>query len=682
MGLQNYTIRFILFVFSLFVLTFFTHCGKKAPGLSSPEHEVKEYLTKLITDSSQVNPVFVINEFSRMMPEVEDPLEFKKLQVLLSNTYYYANKIDSALLINQEIIDFCKEAERSDRITLLEGDAYNSRAVIFQEINKRDSAIPYFKKAYELLNSISERELLPFICTNLASCYFMDGEYLQASVYYRQALFITDSLDLGYKHHPTIYTGLAQLYQQLEDYDLAEKYFQQAEEYWADQTEYHKYFFANTRGNYLFNIKDYPQALEWIRKANASASTLTLPIAQAITEANLGEIFIVTGENDSARYYLDRVKILMGPHYDLPTFKFYFDGLFASLALLENDLPKAEKLLLQPYDTAFVGPAYIYAHNKRLQGLYEKKQDYKKAYQHQSLANTYNDSLRNTKIRNYIAETAFRFQQDTTLLRKDILLIDSEYKITQWKRATILSIVLFILFASLLVGLILYRRRLQELRHQRQLTTITSLRMEVVRNRLSPHFVFNALNAILPSLDKYTELEQPFRLLIQLLRNNLRASEQVAVSLEEEIKIVKDYLELQAFRSAENITVNWLIDENTPFEAQIPSMSIQIPVENAIKYAFNDSTVSPTIEIILKADNEKLHISIEDNGIGYTPGQISDDLRGTGNGIKMLYKTIDLLNSQNGEKIILRIENLSDQALHKQGTKVSLVVPLNYKFEL
>lgn len=637
---------------------------------------------KLYEDSSHINPAFFINEFSEKVIEITDPYELKKLQLNLSNTYYHANKIDSALLLNQEIITFCNQAEKSDEIILLEGDAYNNRGAFFQQSNLRDSAIICYNKAYELFNSILEKQLLPHVCINLASCYYMDGQYTQTSNYYRKALFITDSLGLGNKHHSAIYSGLAQLYQEIGNYDLAEEFFSKAEKYWDLKTERQKYFFANTRGNYFYNIKKYPEALVWLKKANTSAMNLSESFPQAIVEGNMGEIFLLLEMADSAKYYLDNAKKLLGPYYKLPTLKFYFDGLYASLALQQNDLPAAEKLLLQPYDTVSIPPSYIYAHNKRLKSLYEKKLDYKKAYQFQNLAIEYDDSLRNVKVQNNIEEIAVRFQQDTTLLRKDMQIINSEYKIAQWKRATTLSIILLILLALLLFGILLYRRRLQELKYQRQLTTITSLRMEVVRNRLSPHFVFNALNAILPSLDKYKELENPFRLLIQLLRNNLQASEDIAVPLDNEVKNVKDYLELHAYRSSQKITIQWNVRDNIPEKVLIPSMSIQIPVENAVKYAFDDSTIAPTIEILLSADNEKLYISIEDNGIGYTPGQISDDLRGTGNGIKMLYKTIDLLNSQNEEKINLRIKNLSDPDIDKQGTKVSLTVPLNYKFEL
>ncbi len=670
---------FVLFIIGGFFAL--VRCNSPVQSLSSPDDKKMEYSTKLHDDSSSINPYSVIKHLSEIRPQVVDSFNFYKIGLLLASSYYHANALDSALILNQEVIDYYHRSDKTEKKVLLAGDAYNNRGVCLQHTNHNDSAIICYIKAYELLNNISGKELLPSVCINLADCYYFNGEYSQTSYYYRKALFISDSLGME-TLKPAIYSGLAQLYQELENYEQSEEFFKKAEEYWDIKTDHEKFFFANTRGNYYYKTQNYRQALDWFKRADMSAKKLSQAFAQAIAEGNMGEIYILMGEVDSARYFLDSARKLLGKYYYQPSFKFYFDGLYASLALLENNLPEAEKILVQPFDTLEVNPQYIYLHNRRMQDLYLKKQDYKKAYHYRNMAEAYNDSLRNVRIHNNIAEIGFRYQQDTTLIKKDMQIALSENKASQWQKVALLSIIISLLFICLIVGVILYRRRIRELKYQKYLATITELRMEIVRNRLSPHFVFNALNAIMPALDKYQELEKPFRLLIQLLRNNIKASEQIAVSLEEEIKIVKDYLELQAFRDSSIITINWHLDKDLTLQTLIPSMSIQIPVENAVKYAFNATTSDPTIEIQLIADEEFLYIRIEDNGIGYIPGQTSNDLRGTGNGIKMLYKTIDLLNSQNEKKMSLLIENISNTTPHKHGTKVSLVIPSKYKFEL
>ena len=114
----------------------------------------------------------------------------------------------------------------------------------------------------------------------------------------------------------------------------------------------------------------------------------------------------------------------------------------------------------------------------------------------------------------------------------------------------------------------------------------------------------------------------------------------------------------------------------------VPSMSIQIPVENAVKYAFNTESLNPCIMISISVENEELHVSIEDNGIGYHPGAHARDERSTGQGLKILYRTIDLLNTRNIRKMQFSIRNLHSVSEKGHGTCVLLIVPLNYNFIL
>ena len=208
-----------------------------------------------------------------------------------------------------------------------------------------------------------------------------------------------------------------------------------------------------------------------------------------------------------------------------------------------------------------------------MEELYTKKNDFKNAYKYRLKVDAYNDSLRNTKVRNNIAEMEMRYRQDTTLLRKDLRIVTVEKRASRWQSIAALSLLLLVLFAAAAGAFILYTRRKREQEYRRQVAIVTGLRMEIVRNRVSPHFVFNALNVMMPSLDQHKELERPFRLLIQMLRNNLRASEQVAVPLEEEIDLVKNFLLLHEIGDRHKITVNWQVSDNVPVDARIPSMA-------------------------------------------------------------------------------------------------------------
>lgn len=114
----------------------------------------------------------------------------------------------------------------------------------------------------------------------------------------------------------------------------------------------------------------------------------------------------------------------------------------------------------------------------------------------------------------------------------------------------------------------------------------------------------------------------------------------------------------------------------------IPSMFIQIPVENAVKYAFNADCQTPIIFIGIEVKDEELHIKIKDNGIGYNFGAHVGDERSTGQGLKILYRTTELLNTHNIRKMKFSIQNQQSSLREDHGTCVSLIVPLNYNFAL
>ena len=570
-----------------------------------------------------------------------------------------------------------------DRSRALLAEAFNNQGVYWQELGERDSAIRVLKSAINILQMTPNRNVLTSVYINLADCHLQKGDYPQCGFYYRKALLVADSLALGYRDHFAIYSGLAKLYLELENFPEANEYFVKAEQIGNSCTPYERYFFSNTRGNYYYNTKEYEKALDWFRKADRITEAFPQPLYKAIVRGNLGEIFILIRQPDSARFYLDDARRLFGKAYEQASFRYYMNGLYASLALLENDLSQAERLLSSAHDLNQVNPLYIYYNNRRMEELYYKKKDYRKAYEFKDKADMLNDSLRNVKVRNSLAEIDFRYRQDTTLLKMDIQLINARDEMSRWK--TIAYYCVLLLLLSLLASLcwILYRRRKHEKQYWIQMATMNRLRMAVVRNRISPHFIFNALNIILPTFRQYDGLDKPIRLLIKVLRGNLFFSEQIAVPLKDEIQLVKEYLQLRLLGNPDRIRIIWELPPEIPDTWKIPSMSVQIPVENAVKYAFDPENEEACIHIRIIEKQGSLFIAIEDNGIGLTADmQNRQEEQGTGYGLKILRQTIDILNSRNKNKMNFIIQDRSLLEPGGHGTLVSLVVPLDYTFDL
>ena len=79
----------------------------------------------------------------------------------------------------------------------------------------------------------------------------------------------------------------------------------------------------------------------------------------------------------------------------------------------------------------------------------------------------------------------------------------------------------------------------------------------------------------------------------------------------------------------------------------------------------------------IKKQKDGILITVDDNGIGFTPGSTSPT-SGTGTGNKIIYQTIELLNSKNREKIEISIVNKGMP--QSKGTLVTIYIPSNYSF--
>lgn len=292
----------------------------------------------------------------------------------------------------------------------------------------------------------------------------------------------------------------------------------------------------------------------------------------------------------------------------------------------------------------------------------------------------YNDSIRNERHMNSIAEIDYRYRQDTTLLKRDILIAGKNVQLSE-QHTTIVFIVALLLIVVLGAVLVfVYVRRKNERIYARQLALVTRLRMDNVKNRISPHFTLNVLNAIMPAMRQYEELSHKMQLFVKVLRSNLLASDKMAMTLAEEMEVVKDFVSLREQTNPVTPHVSWHVDETVDTGILVPTMCIQIPVENALKYAFDGMEGCGEITVSVDGKDRGVLVSIRDNGCGYNPGAHSNSERGTGNGLKMLYRTVEMLNARNTVKMRFDIRNLSDAG--ERGTLVTIYIPYSYQFNL
>lgn len=677
-------VSFGIYVKILILFLFFMSCSKQGNTVADKDPETVK-VDSLLSLYAKNEPQDLNNTKECILnaqKDVKDSLNYYKLTSLFASYYYLQNKMDSAILMTKAVIAFCGKHENKKSVAELLSNAYNNAGVFYQILAQRDSAIYYLKQSVAIFNQMPDKRKLIDVYINLADNFKQEGKYIPAIDYYRKAMLLSDSLNLHEKYASPINLGFGQIYTELRNFPMADDYYKKVEAGFDSLPVYEQFHFANTKGNFYYTAKEYEKSLPWLYKAKSIAARYDQSVYEAITDGNLGEIYLLLHRNDSAKYYLDKAaKVFLTPGAS-PAAAFYINGLYASLYLQANQTGKAERLLSTPYDTLSVDASYLYFHNKRLEEMYRQKGDYKNAYLYADLATALDDSLRNITVRNNIEEINFRYSQDTTLLRKDILINQNEQKVLRLNFTLITLVALFIILILAITVIIFYLKRKRELEYAKQIELITRLRMENVRNRISPHFMFNVLNSLMPDLKEHPGLNKPVDYLIESIRGNLSASEQIAVELEEEIRNVKNYLNLLHSLRWELPKIDWNIDKGIDLQTKILSMCLQIPVENAIKYAFDERTGNNLLQIHIFNKDNCLLIKIEDNGIGFDPANQTHSAKGTGNGLKILYKTIEILNLKNSNKIEFDIRNKASLLPVQKGTIVTLKIPLNYKYEL
>lgn len=140
--------------------------------------------------------------------------------------------------------------------------------------------------------------------------------------------------------------------------------------------------------------------------------------------------------------------------------------------------------------------------------------------------------------------------------------------------------------------------------------------MEVIRAQISPHFLFNTLGTIgqLAYMAGAHDAAETTFALSNLLRRNLKEARKL-VTVKEEIDYINDYLLIQNKRFGDMLKIVYEVEAEA-MRAQIPFMTIQTFVENAIKHGFDDFQEKGMVCVQARCEESYLYLIVEDNGKG------------------------------------------------------------------
>lgn len=614
------------------------------------------------------------------MRQAQDSMSYYRLMGLYGKTFFISSDFDSILYYNRPVKEYDKRAAACPRWNDVLSDVYNIEGNVWMQLNQPDSAVAYYEKSYAYRLKGDKAHLLSDICMNLADAHLHRGELAHTASYYRRALFICDSLHLSEHSKFPVYCGLGQTYMDLRDFDLSNHYYELAGQFFDEMTVSEKWVYLNNRGNHYYYKKDYQEALVYMRQAAELIADYPQMVFESnLSKVNLGDLYLLTNRLDSAENnlnegyrYFSEIKNNSAMHY--------IETLMIELSLKKGNIARAREMIARTASTGHVDANMLTIRNQYLQHYYEKAGDYRNAYEYLKRDYQLNDSIRSERIRTRVAELDMRYRQDMIVLRKEMQIQRQAGEVRVLKLSMYIWVLVCLLLVAGTVVIIWYMRKKREFLRERFFQQINRVRMENLRGRISPHFTFNVLGREINQFNGSEEVKNNLMELVKYLRRSLELTEKLSVSLQDELDFVQSYIRLESGRVSEDFTVSVVVEEGLDAKSiMIPSMIVQIPVENAIKHGLAGKDDEKELTIRISREGKGVRIVICDNGRGYLP-QVASSTRGTGTGLKVLYQTIQLLNTKNkNEKIRFNIDNRNDG---QTGTQVSVFIPFHFSYDL
>lgn len=562
----------------------------------------------------------------------------------------------------------------SPRLNSLMAGAKACQAARYMSVHRDPRRIVALNnETYNLLLNSDSKHNLPKTCANMADAYMLCNDLPNAAKWYRRALFLVDSLELPQKENITLYMGLAQIYLTLRNYSKAKFYNDQTEPHVKEMSPSMQAYYVNNLGNYYYFQGDYKNALQtFLRmKKLLEQHGMVRTFDMYLCKINLADVYLNLGKLDKATAMLDDVEpyfIAQGDNTSI----YYCNTIRFGIAVRAGRMHEAERLMADKTDDSLIPYTLVNIRNKYKRRYYELTGDYSKAYALLNRSIAYNDSIEQNLSNMRSAEILSRFTTDTLQLHHDLAIEHKNAEIQSIKFTSTLAISIAVTSILLLILWYLYLRK----RRFKIQLRMMSLKLDNVRNRISPHFMFNVLNnrIIKSDVKESNELTE----LAQLIRANLDMSSTLGVELQKELEFVQQYVRVESYLMGDDFHFNIDIAPDVDASSvRIPSMFIQILTENAIKHALRNKEGVKLLSITVRREQHNTVIRVTDNGPGFNPATLR---RKTG--MNIISQTIAVINVHNKDKIRFAIRNIySPDGQQIKGCEATLKVPDGVKIE-
>lgn len=238
---------------------------------------------------------------------------------------------------------------------------------------------------------------------------------------------------------------------------------------------------------------------------------------------------------------------------------------------------------------------------------------------------------------------------------------------------------LLLVFVFLMITSVwFYRWRIQRILQKRDLDQqLLRLESKALRAQINPHFIFNVLSAIqgyVSDGDTKTS-EQYLGKFARLIRLILENSRESFVPLEDEVEMLRNYIEMEQMRFGDGLTYDIVCDDYLlTGDHMIPPMIIQPYVENAIVHSASEGTKRVNLSVRFSPHGDEIRCEVCDDGKGILGNETSTSHKPLG--MMITRERLALLKPSDSAKPSIQVSNRADEEPGQSGTRIVIYLPV------
>lgn len=521
-----------------------------------------------------------------------------------------------------------------------------SKGICYSKLNSYDRAALAYFEALRYFEKHQQEERIVYTSTVIGSLYFYQKNYPEAITYYKKALawYVSQK---GAAQDPYFLNLMASM--------------------------------NNNLGKAYMHMKNYAVAETHIKSAIEQAKGSGDNFMRIITLAAYGQLMHAMQLDEKAiRFYHEALSLSAD---DLT--KAEVMNHMGDVYLSQKNYTRAEQYYKQGLKSAELIHSMVHMTNisKSLYELYKATGKPAQSLAAYEFYTQLKDSTKIEEARNTLKEQQLEYEYEKKELLNKVaqekkvaaLTIENQKRIAKRNMLLYGVIALVLLLGAAIIFLVKYFR---------QKAIITANRNEELKQRLlltqmNPHFIFNSVDNI-QSLIYSKKEEEAINYLTRfskLTRQILENSRENYISLDEELNMLDNYMNIQKLLYNNNFTHKVTVEDGIdPETVLLPPMLTQPFIENAIKHGLKNKTEGGIVHVHFYMQDSQLFFEVTDNGTGLVEKEKAEGQRSLSTQI-----TKERLQSITSRKeVMIHTFNITGENNFIQGVKTFFEIPYIY----